>query len=117
MAELLGEWGSPFTKNDLRQFVKSYLDKKGVKARFVDNLPTKRFVDMFIGRHPQFTLRKTNPIKKTRAAVSREQVEEFFTNFKKSRERVPPENFFNINESYLRDDPRTSKCIFMKGTK
>jgi hypothetical protein len=117
MAELLGEWGFPFTKNDLRQFVKSYLDKKGVKTRFVDNLPTKRFVDTFIGRHPQFTLRKTNPIKRTRAAVSREQVEEFFTNFKKSMEGVPPENLFNFDESYLRDDPGTSKCIFKKGTK
>ncbi len=78
MAELLGEWGFPFTKNNLHQFVKSCLDKKGVKTRFVNNLPTKRFVDKFLGRHPEFTLRKTYPIKRTRAAVSREQVEEFF---------------------------------------
>ncbi len=32
-------------------------------------------------------------------------------------EGVPPENLINFDESFLRDDPGTSKCIFKKGTK
>ncbi len=60
MVDLLVDWGFPFTDEDLRRFVKSYLDKKGV--------PT------FLSRHPGFILRKTNAIKRTRASLFREEV-------------------------------------------
>ena len=30
MVQLLADWGFPFTGDDLRYFVKSYLDKKGL---------------------------------------------------------------------------------------
>jgi hypothetical protein len=57
MVELLSDWGFPFTQDELRHFFKSYLDKKGIKTRFADNLPTRRFLDTFLGRHSEFTLR------------------------------------------------------------
>jgi hypothetical protein len=74
MVDLLADWGFPFTDKDVRQFVKSYLDKKGVTTRFVDNLPTRRFVTSFLSRHPGFILRITNAIKRTRASLFREEV-------------------------------------------
>jgi hypothetical protein len=117
MVEMLSDWGFPFTQDDLRHFVKSYLDKKGVKTRFTDNLPTRRFVDTFLGRHAEFTLRRTNAIKRARAALSREEVTKFFDNFVKSAEGVPPENMYNYDETNLRDDPGNRKCLFKKGTK
>jgi hypothetical protein len=117
MVELLSVWGFPFTQDDLRFFVKSYLDKKGVKTRFADNLPTRRFVDTFLGRHSEFTLRKTNAIKRSRAALSREEVTKFFDNFAKSAEGVAAENMYNFDETNLRDDPGNRKCLFKKGTK
>jgi hypothetical protein len=104
MLLLLGEWGFPFTSEDLRHFVKSYLDKKGAATIFEDNLPTKRFVDCFIRRHPQFSLRTTNSIKRSRAALSRKEVKTFFDNFQKSAEGVRPENMWNYDESNLRDE-------------
>ncbi len=117
MVELLSDWGFPFTQDDLRHFVKSYLDKKGVKTRFADNLPTRRFVDTFLGRHSEFTLRKTNAIKRARAALSREEVTKFFDNFTKFAEGVPAQNMYNYDETNLQDDPGTRKSLFKKGTK
>jgi hypothetical protein len=80
-------------------------------------MPTKRFVDTFLGRHADFRLWKTNAIKRSRGALSREDVTDFFNNYKVSVEGVPPENIFNYDESNLRDEPGTTKCIFRKGTK
>jgi hypothetical protein len=69
------------------------------------------------GHHPKFSLRKVNPIKRARAAVSREDVQEFFSHFAKSVEVIPPENIFNFDETNFSDDPDSKKCLFKKGTK
>ncbi len=105
MLLLRGEWGFPFTSEDLRHFVKSYLDKK------------KRFVDCFLGRHPQFSLRTTKSMKRSRAALSRKEIKTFFDNFQTSAEGVSLENMWIFEDSNLRDDPGSKKCLFKKGTK
>jgi hypothetical protein len=116
--KLLADWGFPFTSADLCHFVKAYLDKKGsVSRRFTDNLPTHRWVTTFLGRHKDLSLRKTNAIKRSRGAVSREEVYAFFDNFAKAAEDVPPENMFNYDETCFRDDIRLSKCLSRKGVK
>jgi hypothetical protein len=118
MAVLLGQWGFPFTGDDLRFFVKSYLDKKGVaENRFKENLPTHRWLDRFLSRHKGLTLRKSNAIKRTRAALSREEVNEFFVHFLKSMEGVEPGNLVNFDETNFRDETSIRKCICKKGTK
>jgi hypothetical protein len=111
------EWGYPFSRRDLCYFVKSYLDKKGASTRFKDNLPTRQFVDKFLGRHKDLSLRTANNIKRSRAKVSRDDVTSFIHNFEKSVDGVPPENIFNYDETNLRDDPGNQKCFFKKGTK
>jgi hypothetical protein len=115
--KIMADWGFPFNTENLCHFVKQYLDKKGEKTRFKENLPTRKFVVTFLNRHKELTLRKANPIKRSRAMVSRENVAEFFENFKKTAEGVPPENLFNYDETNLRDDPGVKKCVFKKGTK
>ncbi len=72
--------------------MKSYLDKKGAQTRFKDNLPTRRFVESFLKRHPDFHLPQRHPIKMSQARLSREEVSKFFKNFKVSVARIPPEN-------------------------
>jgi hypothetical protein len=51
--------------------------------------------------------------------LSREKVVEFFENYVKSVEDIPPENLYNFYESPLRvcDDTGSSSCIYRKGTK
>lgn len=78
---LSAEWGFPFSHTDLKHFVKSYLDRKGRGTRFVDNLPTHKFVVGFLKRNPQLTLRRASLIKRARAAVSEPTVTEFIANF------------------------------------
>lgn len=116
--KVFADWGFPFTSTDLRRLVKDYLDGKGVSSsRFADNLPTRRFVDRFIGRHPELAIRKTNNIKRSRAAMSSEEVADFINNWEKTIEGVEPSNIFNFDETNLRDDTGVSKCLFRKGTK
>jgi hypothetical protein len=86
MVDLLADWGFPLTEEDLRQFMKSNLDKTGVTTRFVDNLPTRRFVTTSLSRHPGFILTKSNGIKCTRASLYCEEVQKFFDSFQKSTE-------------------------------
>lgn len=115
--KIMAEWGFPLTGQGLCHFVKQYLDKRGEQTRFVDNLPTRRFVDRFLGRHKELSLRKTNPIKRARAMVSREVVEEFMGHYQAVVAGVPPENIFNFDETCMRDDPGVKKCIVKKGMK
>jgi hypothetical protein len=42
--QLLAFWGFPFSGQDLYQFIKMYLDKKGTMTRVRDNLTTNKFV-------------------------------------------------------------------------
>lgn len=115
--QIMATWGFPMTGDDLRHFVKAYLDKKGCKTRFKDNLPTYKWVKPFLSRNKTFTMRKTNAIKRARASVSRQDLQLFFNNFTQSVEGVPPENLFNYDETNFRDDPGMKKCLFKKGTK
>ena len=103
---------------DLRFFVKSYLDRKGVKSRLSDgNLPSYKWVATFLQRHPEFTLRKTTAIKTGRARVSRTEIRKFFDHYLKEVEGVPPENISNYDETSFADDPKIKRCVFKKGTK
>ncbi len=95
--------------------MKAYLDKKGETSnRFKENLPTHRWLDTFISRHKEL---KANAIKRTRAAVSREDVNEFFNHFVKSMEGLEPANLLNFEETNFRDDTNVKKYICKKGTK
>ena len=68
---LMGQWRFPFTVEDLRHLVTACLDKKGA----VDHcLYLHMWLNHYICRHKTLTLHQANSIKRTRAAVSREEV-------------------------------------------
>lgn len=56
-------------------------------------------------------------IKRSRAAVSRADINSFFDNFSKTVEGVPPSNVINYDETNLSDDPEIKKIICKRGTK
>ena len=114
--QVMSDWGFPLTGKDLCHFVKAYLDKRGVVTRFRNNMPTRKWVNLFLSRHPQFCFRMGNPIKRARAAVSREEVQQFFVNFLKTSEGVPPENMFNCDESNFKDNAGNKKVLTRRGT-
>jgi hypothetical protein len=112
--QVMADWGFRFSGVDLCFFVQAYLKKLGAKTRFVDNLPTSKWVFRFLGRHPEYVTRRANPIKRARAAVSREDVQDFLCHFTAAADGVPPENMLNYDETNFSDDPGTKKCLLRK---
>jgi len=85
--------------------------------RFPENRPGRDFMTGFLKRHPTLSVRKASMIKRSRAAVRREDVESFFENYKKVAEGVPPENVINYDETNLQENPGAKKGIFRRGSK
>lgn len=108
---LMGEWGFPLTTMDLRLLIKTYLDSQGRVSRFPDNMPGKDFVYGFMHRNPTLTVRTANLIKRSRGALSKEQVDDFFDNFEQAAEGVPPENLWNYDETNLRNTTFLAKTL------
>jgi hypothetical protein len=78
----MADRGFLLSGQDLCYVVKSYLDKKCRKVtRFRDNPLQYKWVQSFLGCHKEFTVRKTNLIKRSRAAVSREGMRVLHTVF------------------------------------
>ena len=116
---VMGTWGFPLSKADLRALVKSYLNSIGKTVlNFNNNTPGMDWVNGFLDRHKNvLTTRTANILKRARASVSRQEVEEFFERFEKTVEDVEPDNLYNYDETNLRDDPGTRKAIFRRGIK
>lgn len=65
-------------KTDLRQILKSYLDKIGRKIKvFKNNLPGLTWVSLFLKRNPTLSVRLSTHIKRSRAAVNIEMLEDY----------------------------------------
>jgi transposase-like protein len=107
---VLGDWGFPVSRRDLRTLIKNYLDGQGRTTRFPDNFPGKDFVTGFLARHKELTVRTASQIKRSRAAVSREDVRSFFARFVKSAQGVLPENMYNSDETNLNNNSKDSKA-------
>ena len=48
---------------------------------------------------------------RSRAAVTWEEVKDFFPKFKKSAEGVPPDNMYNCDESNVNNNPKGKKKL------
>lgn len=88
---LMSEWGFPLTKLDLQLLVKGYLDALGRETRWPENKPGRGFVKRFFRRHPELTVRRANLIKRSRAAVSHDDINSFFDHFEVTAVDVPRE--------------------------
>lgn len=113
------DWGFPLTQQDLKMFVKSYLDNTGrIIHRFKDNLPGPDWTSSFLKRHRNDAgKRLASNISAKRSQVTPTVIRDYFNNLRESVEGVPPENFFNYDESNLSDDPGKKLCIYRRGTK
>ena len=116
--QLMCGWGFPLDGTDLRYLVKCYLDRKGVnERRFKNNLPTVEFVYHFKKRHSELTERFAGNIKRSRAKVSVERINEYFDNLSQELEGITADCIYNYDETNLSDDPGRKKCLMKRGTK
>lgn len=102
---ILGEWGFPLSTCDLKHLIKAYLDGCGRTTRLVDNMPGKDFISGFLKRHRELTVRTANLIKRSRAMLSADVVNDFFNCYEVAAAGVPPANVYNYDETNLRDNP------------
>jgi len=117
---LCAEWGFPLDRLDLRLLVKGYLNRRGKKVKRFgrSNMPGKEWVNSFLTRHSDvLAVRLCQNIKRCRAAVSRETINQYFDNLTISLEGIPLSHIINYDETNLTDDPARRKIITKRGTR
>ena len=110
-------WGFPLDKLDLRMIINAYLTKQNrVMKEFTSNIPGDDWVTSFMDRHG-LTNRIATNIRRKRAQISKEQLQEYFNNVEQELKDVPSSNIWNYDETNLRDDPGARKYVMKRGTK
>ena len=101
----LCNWGFPVDMLDLRMLVAGYLVKQNrVVRKFKNNIPGDEWARSFMKRW-ELSHRLVSAIKRKRAKITREQLEEYFSNLEKELRDVPASNIWNYDETNLCDDP------------
>lgn len=73
----------PFTNSDIKEFVQSYLNCKGVNVScFKENYPGNDWLESFLKRNPTLSQRNAENIKRSRAEVNEDLINSFFDNIK-----------------------------------
>ena len=98
---VVNEWGFPMDEMDVQYLAKSYLDKQGHRvAQFKENFPGKEWFKSFMQWQRIFVNeRLCQNIKKSRAAVSVEEIEKYVKNLKEILKDLPPPNIINYDET------------------
>lgn len=84
--------------------------------QFKNNCPGPDFVVSFLKCHKKvLSTRLCQNIKRSRAAVSPDTINNYFDELEKELKDVPPSNIINYDETNLCDDPGRKKLIFKRG--
>ncbi|XP_012563137.1 uncharacterized protein LOC105847861 [Hydra vulgaris] len=116
---MAGEWGFPLTALDIRLIVKGYLDRCGRnEVRFKNNMPGVDFIDSFLKRNSKdLSKRLGQNIKRSRAAISRDIVNNYFNELEKTLKDVDPSMIVNYDETNMTDDPGRKQVIARRGSR
>lgn len=116
--ETLSDFGFPITTEDLRNVIKIYLERTSrVVKDFQGNKPGLEWLKHFLKRHGRLKERMASNIKRSRAAVTEDILQDYIKNLQEVIKDVPPENIWNLDETNLADDPSKRKVICRRGTK
>ncbi|CAB3246499.1 unnamed protein product [Arctia plantaginis] len=81
-------------------------------------MPGPDYATRFLKRHQNsISLRMCQNIKKSRAQVSPDTINEYFQELEESLKEIDPKNIVNYDETNLSDDPGRKKVIVKRGTK
>ena len=111
----LASYRVPLDEFDIRCMVKSYLDKKRIKASvFKNNLPGTDWLRSFMQRH-NLTKRIADNVKISRAEVNAETINSYFDNLEQELKDIPANKIFNYDETNITDDPGVKTVIVRRG--
>lgn len=113
------DFGMPLTPDDIKFIVKGMLDKANITIKkFKANLPGPDWMRCFLSRHKEeLTQRNCQNIKRSRAEVSKEEIEAYFINLERTLDGIPADNILNYDETNLSDEPGQKKSVFRRGVK
>ncbi|KAJ8968940.1 hypothetical protein NQ314_002032 [Rhamnusium bicolor] len=112
------EFGFPVTEIELRQIIKTYLNRQGRKIpRIWDNFLGKDWVKSFLNHHKDLTARIASNIKRTRAALHENQMREYKKNLEQTLTDVEPHAIYIYDETNLTDDPGQKKILTKRDLK
>ena len=116
---LLGQYGMAFSKDSLRQFVKSHLDAHEIIIpEFKENLPGVEWANLFMKRRKNILRERVCQNTSTKLAqISRTAIEEYFHNLAEVLNGVPPECIVNYDETNIADTTGGKVQIFRRGSK
>lgn len=115
---LAGQWGFPFTTYEIRLIVQNYLNRQGRTVKiFKENMPGEGWSEGFLERHKNLTKRMAENIKRNRAAVCPDTINNYFNNLEESLINVNPSSIVNYDETNLADDPGKRKVVVKRGSK
>lgn len=115
---IAGKFGYPFERQAVKDFVSHYLNGKGVNIQcFDNNRPGNDWIEYFMGRHKELSLRNCENIKRVKAEITEVTIREYFENLNETIQGVPPENIVNMDETNLTDDPGKKLVFIPRGLK
>ncbi|XP_074107710.1 uncharacterized protein LOC141532976 [Cotesia typhae] len=112
------EIGAPVTKSELLDNIQKYVKK----TLFKDDRPSRHWYENFRRTHPELSIRKPQKLSMTRAAVTQEDLQDWFANNKIYLERkdllsILPSRIFNCDESSIQLCPDAESVLAAKGTR
>lgn len=128
----LADIGFGISKSQFCALVQEIVDVSGRGSAFKNGMPTKGFVERFMSRHPELSMRKAINLPRNRAeAITEDVIRGFFVNtYAKSLLEsgigveidgkltvIKPHCLWNCDETCLRMDPDLARIIASKGKK
>ncbi|CAH2101998.1 unnamed protein product [Euphydryas editha] len=116
------EIGAPVTKSELLDNVQKYVKTIEKKTPFTDDRPSRHWWESFRKRHPELSIRKPQQLSATRAAVTQQDLQDWFKNNqeylqKKNLLNIPSNRIFNCDESSIQLCPDAERVLAAKGTR
>ena len=106
------DYGFPLDKQDVKIYVKMYLDQQGRTTIFHDNTPGDDWMAGFLKRHNKsLSVRLANNIKRARANVDVQMLSKYHDNVTNTIQHIPPNAVFNFDETNLSDKPGSKKFL------
>lgn len=114
----LSNFGFPVDCFELRQIIKQYLNRCGRTVRaFNNNTPARDWTRNFLKRNPILSERFAENIKRNRASINIETIQNFISNLEEELRNVPETHIWNFDETNITDNPGQAKVIVKKGCK
>ena len=121
MIDNVAEWGFPLGRLEIRMVVRDLYDAKHLKLGTRDNMPGKDWFSRFVSMNKLLKWASAN-MKRVRAKVSVDMVEEFFDEVERGfgnvvGGEVKVGNIFNYDETNFTNDPGRSVVFVRRGRK